>query len=160
VNSPNVRSLFEPKDPHDIKPSEYSASLRIFSDTLSLPEITRLLGAPTEGYDIGEPVSGRRSKGPKRTQTAWLLRSSSEGSVPLEVHVEEVVSFVEKRSAVIDELRSECRMDIFCGVFRGDLEAPARLSLFVIALGCGFTLDPELTRRLAALRLSIGFDIY
>ena len=89
-----------------------------------------------------------------------VLRSSSERSVPLEIHIEELVSFVEKRSAVIDELRSECRMDIFCGVFRGDLVAAARLKRFVIALGCGFTLDPELTRRLAALRLGIGFDIY
>lgn len=155
-----MHSLFEPKDAGDIAAPEYSASLRVFSRTLRLSELTERLGPPTKGHDFGEPVSATQGDAHKRTNAAWLLKSSAEAKLPLEIHIEEVISFAEKRSVAIEELRSECSMDIFCGIFRGDLEAPARTPRFVVALACGFTLEPELTRRLAALGLAVGFDIY
>ena len=49
--------------------------------------------------------------------------------------------------------------DFFCGAFRNDQFTPAENDGFVV-YGCGFTLNPDVMRRLAALDMPIGCDIY
>ena len=54
----------------------------------------------------------------------------------------------EARTAALEALRDKCRIDIFCGVFSRD------------GAQGGFTVEPQLSARLAALSLPVGFDVY
>ena len=44
-------------------------------------------------------------------------------------------------------IRPDCEIDIFCGLFSGGGQG-------------GFTLEPDLSRRLGEPTLAVGFDIY
>jgi hypothetical protein len=78
----------------------------------------------------------------------WSRESGLDRSSPLDEHIEELVAFAETNSETIDSLRTECDIDIFCGLFSGD-----------DAQG-GFTIEPTLSARLAELRLPVSIDIY
>ncbi|GHH60822.1 DUF4279 domain-containing protein [Lentzea cavernae] len=127
---------------------EYKASLRVFSETLTLADLVASLGEPTRSYDVGDPVSPRRPDGPRRAVSHWALRSRAQPTSPLDEHLSELVVFVEAHSREIEALRDKAEIDVFCGVFAGD-----------DAQG-GFTLTADLMRRLAALGLDVGFDLY
>lgn len=132
-----------PKDPHT-----YTASLIVGSDSLPLAEITRRLGEPTRGWDIGEPVTLRYPDAPLRKRSVWSLESRLDERTPLDAHVAPLLDFAESRRAELDELRDECWIEIFCGVFSGE-----------DAQG-GFAFEPELLTRLADLGVPVVFDMY
>jgi hypothetical protein len=126
---------------------EYTASLRVLSETLSLDELSHRLGAPTLGYDKGDSGTPQRPRAPRKD--AWLLESGLERSVRLDEHVAALVAFVESHRDELDGIRDACTVvDIFCGIFTGDDTQG------------GFAFEPELTRRLADLSLPVVFDIY
>jgi ubiquinone/menaquinone biosynthesis C-methylase UbiE len=131
-----------PNDPHT-----YKATLRVGSDSLPLAELTRRLGEPTRGWDIDEPVTPRYPER-LRTNSVWTLESQLGRQAPLDEHVAPLLDFAELRRAELDELRAECWMDMFCGVFTGD------------AGQGGFTFEPELIKRLSDLGLAVVFDVY
>jgi hypothetical protein len=129
------------------EPHEYRASLDVFSETISLGDLTAALGSPSEGYDRGDLVSGRSPDGPKRERAGWILESKS-GACILEDQIEELVVFAEEHRAAFDAFAPDLAARIFCGVFSGkDAQG-------------GFTLEPGLLRRLADLDLPMVFDLY
>ncbi|WP_170166404.1 DUF4279 domain-containing protein [Lentzea atacamensis] len=120
----------------------------MFSESLTLTELVAVLGEPTRGYDIGDLVSPRRPDGPRRTNAHWSLGSAALRTQPLDEHVAELVTFVEAHSREFDALGDKVQIDVFCGVFTADDSQG------------GFTLGSDLIRRLSALNLDIGFDLY
>ncbi|MFS8105222.1 DUF4279 domain-containing protein [Lentzea alba] len=127
---------------------EYKASLRVYSEALTLADLVAALGESTDGHDIGDPVSRRRPDGALRAGAQWALTSSAQRTSPLDEHVAELVAFIEARSREIDALGDKVQIDVFCGVFTGD-----------DAQG-GFTLEADLMRRLSALNVDVVFDLY
>lgn len=120
---------------------QFTASLTIYSDSLSLADISGPLGAPSEGGEKGHALSGRRT--PLR-HTYWSRRS---GPGPLDEQVLELVVFVEEHWAAIDQLRNSCSMRIFCGVFTAHER------------NCGFRLGEALLARLGAIDIALDVDV-
>jgi hypothetical protein len=129
---------------------EYEASLRVVSDKLRLAELTAVLGEPTDGTDKGDPVSRSRPEGPKRPRTRWGFTSHAARTQPLDEHIEEIVAYVEAHREAFDSVRPQVRMDIFCGIFSADGS---------LTMG-GFTLAPDLLRRLVDLGLPVRIEVY
>jgi hypothetical protein len=120
---------------------EYAACLRLISETLTLAEITAVLGPPTESRDIGEPVS-QRPGAAKSKHSFWSLCAEVEGTRPLDEHVEQVVELAEGHAAGLSQLRPHCRViDITCSVHAEPF-----------AEG-GWEFTPDLMRRVAELDL-------
>jgi hypothetical protein len=130
------------------KPHEYTASLRVFSETISLAELTEALGSASKGYDRGDLVSRRIPDGKRHQRAGWFLESEARRVKRLEDQIEDLVAFVEERRETFDALAPRVEKDIFCGIFSGQS-----------AQG-GFTLEPALLRRLADLGLEVVFDLY
>jgi hypothetical protein len=124
----------------------YDASLRVFSATLGEAHLVAALGTPTKSYDAGSLVSPRSQT--RRKHSGWILDSSGHStSQPLGEQIEELVQFAEARSGVLDQLRPACDIDLFCGVDERTINA-------------GFHLRPSLTRRIAALELTMTVHVY
>jgi hypothetical protein len=130
------------------KPHEYTASLSVFSETNSLRDLTAALGAPSQGYDRGTPVSRRQPDGPKRMQASWFLESKGQRVRPLEDQIGELVVAADEHRETFDALTPGPERRIFCAVFSGEN-----------AQG-GFMLEPGLLGRLADLDLPLVFDLY
>ncbi len=130
------------------KRHEYTASLRVWSTTLRLDELTDRLGPPSKGHDVGDLISSTRPDSGRRKHSMWMLESGVDRARPLDEHIEALVVAAEARTQALDAIRDKCSIDIFCGLFSGD-----------DAQG-GFTIDPKLSGRLAALSLPVGFDVY
>ena len=88
-----------------------------------------------------------------------MLESGLPRTEPLEAHVEALLAIAESRREALDRLRADVRTDFFCGAFRNDQWAPTDDGGTMV-YGCGFTLDPVVLRRLAALEMPFGCDIY
>jgi hypothetical protein len=127
---------------------EYSARLRVTSETLLLPDLVARLGEPSHGFSIGDRVSRRLPESTRRRHTLWGLKSTAGRDRPLEEHIAELATFLEKHREALAAMPSDVEVDIFCGVFSGD-----------DAQG-GFELDEQLLRRLAALEVAVVFDVY
>ncbi len=124
----------------------YDASLRVFSETLLEADLVVALGTPTKSYDVGSLVSPRSQT--RRKHSGWILDSSGHMTVqPLDEQIEELVQFAEAHSEMFDQLRPTCHADLFCGVGQRTINA-------------GFQLRPDLTRRIAALELTITVHVY
>jgi Domain of unknown function (DUF4279) len=130
------------------KPHEYKASLRLFSTTLRLDDLTFALGPPSKGHDIGDPVSSRYPDGAKRKRAHWGLTSERPPTDPLHLHIVDLLDFVEARADVLTRLRPKLdQIDVFCGVFSSDAQG-------------GWHFDLEIMRRLVVAELEVGFDLY
>lgn len=127
---------------------EYTASLRVFSESLALADLVAALGEPSRSYDIGDPVSPRRPDGPRRTVSYWCLRSQAPRTSPLDEHIAEPVTFVDAHSHELHVLRDKTQVDVFCGVFTGD------------GTQGGFTLGADLMCLLGDLNLDVSFDLH
>jgi hypothetical protein len=130
------------KDPH-----EYSATLGVYSETMSLADLTAALGEPTTGYDRGDQI-GRVHKDLKRKHAGWFLESDGARVRKLEDMLADLALFMEEQAAAFETLGSRVERDIWCGIFSGE-----------DAQG-GFNFSPDLTRRLADLNVWVIFDLY
>ena len=68
-------------------------------------------------------------------------------SVPLENHLEEIISLLESRKAEVQALNDQAELSLFCGFSSGNGQG-----------GCTFM--PELLRRLSALNIPLVLDLY
>jgi hypothetical protein len=125
----------------------YKASLRVFSRSLGAGELTRALGEPTKSHDAGDPVSRHRPNSTRHKTALWLLESGIDETAPLDQHIAALLDRIDARRADFDAIRQECEIDIFCGIFSDGDQG-------------GFTLEPDIIRRLAEVGLALGFDIY
>jgi hypothetical protein len=127
---------------------EYTAALCVRSETLGLSELTDRLGAPSRGHDSGDAVSSRRPESGRRSEALWVIESSLDRKRPLDEHVEAMLAIIDSQLEVFAALRNACDIEIFCGLFAAN-----------DAQG-GFSIEPELSARLAALSLPLVIDIY
>ena len=126
---------------------EYTASLRVLSTNKSLAELIALLGDPSDGHEVGGPVSARLP-GRTREGSRWDLKSTVGRARRLDEHIDELVTFVEKHRNTFARLQADCEIDIFCGVFTSD------------NVNGGFVLEPSLAGRLHELQLPVVVDVY
>jgi hypothetical protein len=125
----------------------YRASLRVWSTTLTLARLTAVLGEPANGYDRGERISLRMPPERRRPRTLWTHIPEGGTTADLSDLVERLVAFMERRRAAFALLAPDIERDIFCGVFSGTTQG-------------GWSFEPALIRRLAALDVPIVFDLY
>jgi hypothetical protein len=124
----------------------YTASLRVLSTELPLAELVGILGEPTRGHDIGDPVSSRSAT--TRKHSLWLLVADVDRSRPLEEHVERLVEFADGHRDHLASVRPRCDVvDVFCGIFAADSQG-------------GWQFSPALMQRLVVLDLPVVFDLY
>lgn len=113
----------------------------------SMHVVTHLLGiAPTDGWSEGDPISTRSNRPAFRRFMRWRLDSGLLNSMPLELHLEAVVTKVE---AVADRLSA----------------LPEGFDAKIVFVandgrGLGLRVDQSIIRRIAALHLSIDIDFY
>lgn len=143
------RTLAQPRDAilgavEEETEHRYKASLRVFSRSLSADELVKALGEPTVSRAADDPV---RQRGPKREQSLWRLESRLDENAPLDQHIAALLDAIDAHRDGFDAIRQYCEIDIFCGIFSGGGQG-------------GFTMEPDLTRRVADLGLAVGFDIY
>jgi hypothetical protein len=137
---------------------EYTAAIRVVTTAMSLARLTNLLGEPSRGRDIGDPVSASKPDGAKRAAALWLRKTGLERSRALDEHVVSLVEVIEARRDGFNAVAEIAEIDIFCGVFRNDSEIP--LTQGVIVRGCGFSLDDALLARMSELGLTLTVDVY
>jgi hypothetical protein len=122
------------------------ATLRIFSKSHTLSELTNLMGEPAKGFSIGDKFSkGKKS----REHSYWSFDSSNIApKSSFDDHLAEVLGFYEIKKGEILKLRDEgCAVNIFC--------------LFSSDNGQGGTSLPSKTMgKLNELNLDLVFDVY
>lgn len=123
-----------------------AATLRIFSETLEVEQITALVGLkPTRFYLKGDPLSARSSQ--LRRTNAWLLMSGVAEDQGVDVHLVCLLDLIEPKADMLRSLCPMCKVDLFCG--------------FSSTHGQGGTvLDKDLLGRLSALGLDLKIDLY
>jgi hypothetical protein len=93
------------------------ASLRIFSDTVTVQWITERLGIqPDIGGNAGEPGGGTSV----RRSTLWALKSGLTDEHPLNEHIQHLLGRLESRRDALAGVGEKCGMDIFAGAFADD----------------------------------------
>src|SRR5258708_36232880 len=119
-----------------------TASLRIFADTLTVEEITVLLGVPaSSSHSKGQP-KGSRAPNLFWRDSAWILNSPLPESEELSSHLQWLLDFIEPGIDVVRTLQKTCKVDLFC--------------LFASETGQGSTvLDRSLLARLARVQLDL-----
>ena len=131
-------------DTYDEAIPYYEAALRVWSETLSVEEMSRRLGEPTYSHERGDPKTKRYPDGARRSDSMWSRASGVDELSRLDEHVEAVLAFLETRREEVAAIRDACEMDIFCGVFHND------------SINCSFILQPDLSRRLAEWALPLN----
>jgi len=129
---------------------EYAASLRVWSETLSVTDISSRLGKPSASHQRGDvstdlPEFGLLARHP---ESLWLRESGLDQHIRLAEHIEALVAFAESHRSDIDAIRDACDIDITCSIFQYN------------AITCGFWLEPELSRRLGQIGLLLKINSY
>jgi hypothetical protein len=126
------------------------ATIRISSQTLSVVAMGNTLAVKaTRFYEKGELVSQRNADSKVRQESAWFLESSADPSQSLDIHIHEMVSFLESHLVSLEKLAKDCKIDVVCGLFSGNMNG-------------NFWLDSKTIKRIAALafEVEIVFDVY
>jgi hypothetical protein len=123
-----------------------TVSLRLFGDDLDPDQISVSLGCePTAARRKGDIIPDKRYHRVAPTGS-WLLQDPV-SSLAIQEQVGRLLDRVTGDLAVWRDLKRRFRVDLFCGLFLEDWNR-------------GFSLSPDLMRRLADRGLEVGFDIY
>ena len=126
---------------------EASVSLRFFGENLVPEDVTRLLRCePDISRRKGDLLhSGKHQR--EATGGAWILEGNLPRTTPVEEQVEALLARVTGNLEVWNQLVTECRADVFCGLFLTDSNR-------------GFSISPRLAKLLSERGVTIDFDIY
>lgn len=109
-------------------------------------EITELMGLePTEMWERGEPVPGHPTA--HRTFSRWTLESPLERSKSFEDHLDALLLILEARADQIRRVKERFAAGIGCAAYFRSVNP-------------GFHISETQLARLAALGLSLDFDLY
>lgn len=124
--------------------SHHKATLRVFSDELSLEELTAVMGLPSSG---GHTKGESKKRSVKSWSSSYWPLESKSSSEWVEDHIEELVNWLESKSEDYARIRSSCFADLFC---------------LVATIGgqAGVVIHRDLMPRLIALGLSVVLDIH
>lgn len=111
----------------------------------SVQEITKLMGvSPTKSCNKGAPGAHVDTL----PRSIWELHSTlARGEMPLQDHVENVLMVLEKRPEIVAKLGQQYTAGINCVGY-------------YYSANPGLHLSAELIKRVAALDLSLDFDLY
>lgn len=129
-NSPNMLNI--------------KVTLRIFSETYSLSQISSLLGKPAKGFSVGE-VYGKSNK--TRELTLWSIETSLPQENSLDSHINEIITFLDSRSESIEMLRHDCTLDVFCMLRTDNGQG-------------GAVLPYPIMEKLSNYRINVVLDVY
>ena len=125
-----------------------SASLRISSELTNPTEITACLKCqPTSTRVKGQRVVPNHPNSYVMPRHSWTLDSGLDESLPLELHIAKLVEMIEEKQTVFKQLLQTCKIDIFCGFGSESGQG-------------GFSLSPELFKRLTLLPIELVLDLY
>jgi hypothetical protein len=124
------------------------ATLRIFSDEMSLDFVSQAFGMnPTRVYLKGQP-KGPRSPHVINKESVWLIKSPLPDNSELADHIAHLLVLLEDRASAIQSIRSRITsMDIFCMYSSDNGQGSA-------------VLDAKLIQRLAKQDIDVVFDLY
>lgn len=122
------------------------ASLRVYSKSLSLDEISTTIGSePCYGHNVGDSKPKKPEK--KYEETLWGKRSYLTEESELTAHLSELLDFMERNKHSFLLLKEKCDMDFFC--YLGSENGQG-----------GVVIPPCLSRRLSAFNLNLVLDVY
>ena len=125
-----------------------SASLRISSEFTNPTEITACLKyQPTSTRVKGQKVVPNHPKSYVMPRHSWTLDSGLDKSQSLELHIAKIVELIEGKQTVFKQFLQTCKIDIFCGFASESGQG-------------GFSLSPELLKRLTLLPIELVLDLY
>lgn len=120
------------------------ASLRIFSDSVTVEWITEQLGIePDVGGNAGEPGPGRST----RKTTLWGLKSGLSNDHLLNDHINQILARLEGHHPALAAIAEQCRLEIFAGVFSDTGQA-------------GEILPWQTLKALADCKIDLDLDLY
>jgi hypothetical protein len=124
------------------------ASLRITSETLNCDAITEALKTqPSFAANKGDPVSRHSPRSGVRDLSTWVLESGAGTGDSLEAHLAALLPFLEEHSSQLDQLRSECTLEISCGFSSGNGQG-------------GFVIENDALAKVAQAGLDLVLDLY
>ncbi len=110
-------------------------------------EVTALLGCPpTTAWRKGDPWSARHPER-QRAHGAWILETTLDRDVEVEVHIAHLLDQVSIDPAVWCQINARFFSRIFCGIFMERWNE-------------GFGLTPPVLARISTCGLHLDFDIY
>lgn len=120
---------------------ECKATLRVKSESLSLIEISNVLGEATKGFTKGQEF-GKADR--LRQHTQWTL-VADDGDCSMQACINKILEFYLAKD--LRSIESECDVDIFCMLSSDNGQG-------------SFTLDTAIYKKLMDAGLSIIFDFY
>jgi hypothetical protein len=121
---------------------ECKATLRFKSESLSLNEISNVLGEPTKGFSIGQEFGKAKRK---RPHSQWELITVEDESSFMQGYINELLEFYLEKD--LSRIKAKCDVDIFCMLSSDNGQG-------------SFTLNNEIYDKLVDAGLSITFDFY
>ena len=141
------RSVMPPEDGSLGEDEKWSsAAFRAWSAEVPPEEIVAALGLqPTKMFRKGDPYSRRSTS--IRQNHLIVVEAAVPARESLERHLIALCHIIEPVAAKLPAIADRCGYDIFCGFSSGNQQG-------------GFTLSPDLLKRLAALKIQFALDLY
>jgi hypothetical protein len=122
----------------------FKVTLRVFSADYTLMDLTRILGEPTKGFSVGDTYSRGKNK---REQSLWALESTSLPTESFEVHLKEIINFLDGKVEEVAGLVARCKLDLFCMLSSDNGQGGALLSSLTM-------------EKISRYNLDMQFDVY
>ena len=108
-----LRGFLEGHEPAGPNYFKFSATLRVYGDTVPFEQIERTLGvAPTHTHRKGER---RGPQSPAYRDDAWHYQPLVPETEPLARHIDALWEVVRPAVGYLKGLKSRCKVDVFCG---------------------------------------------
>ena len=125
-----------------------TVSIRFSGKNLNPEQLTLLLGClPTETGNTGEEIVTKSGNLRKVTKGFWHLEYGDSDEVDLGEKVNLLLGKLTNDLTTWRQVTHEFKAGVFCGLFMDNMNE-------------GFTLSPDLLRKLADRQIEIGIDIY
>ena len=127
---------------------DVKASLRIYTKGYILDEVNKILGCDVDfGYSEGDLIRANNIK--HYTETMWGKNSTHENSENIELHITELLDWLEQRKSEFINLASKAdiKSDIFCYLSSKNGQA-------------GYVFSADLLKRITDFNLDLVLDIY
>lgn len=130
-------------------PHHSRCTLRMYGDELDPDAVSAALGcAPSRGWRKGDRrVFAKSGRVAIERTGGWLLCAEDREPEDLPAQIREVLARLNDDPAVWAELRTRCRVDMFCGVF-------------MASGNDGLEFEPDVLHALACRGIRLSLDIY
>jgi hypothetical protein len=139
-----LRGFLSGEEPDEENRFHFSATLRIFGESVPFEEISRRLGVqPTHQHRKGER---RGPNSPGYRDDAWHFQPAIPETEPLGAHLDALWVIVAPQLDFLRSLRHRYRLDVFCG-YRSNCDT------------AGFEVPHESLQLFTALEIPLGVSV-